>query len=112
MQCDLLSKTFEFLFHKNTLPDTIFSIEHLNNPKNLLEKIFNKEIPIPYAEDENAHWDRLRTLIEDDYTTFKDFVKKHFKVTSLSIFTLLQYWLKTDDCSSRNWPLKHFVLSQ
>jgi len=110
--CDVIcfSKPLN-LFYKNTLPDTIFSIDQLANTKDLLEKIFNIEIPILFIESESQYWDRLSNLISNNYTTFTDFVKDYFKVKSLSIKSLLDYWFKTEDTFDK-WLLKHYVLSQ
>lgn len=99
------------LFHQNTLPDTIFSIEQIDNPKNLIERIYNIEFPIPYDDSEKIHWDKLLNYVNKDFTTFKAFVKDYFKVTTLTIYLLLEHWLKTNDLFEK-WLLKHFVLSQ
>ena len=99
------------LFYKNTLPDTIFTIEQFNNPKNLVEKIFNKEIPIQFVDQEIKYWEKLTSLITVDYTTFIDFVKKYFKITTLNIYEILDVWLKTED-SFEKWLLNHYIISQ
>jgi hypothetical protein len=100
------------LFYKNTLPDTIFTtIEQFNNPKFLIERIFNKEIPIPFVDIELSYWNKLISSIKLDSESFISFVKRYFKVTSLTINTLLEFWLKTDEHFDK-WLLKHFVLSQ
>jgi len=99
------------LFYKNSLPDTIFTIEQFNNPKKLIEKIYNIEIPIPFVNSEYKNWEKLSSLINNDYTIFSAFVRKYFNVTVLSINTILNYWLKTDVLFEK-WLLKHFVLSQ
>jgi len=99
------------LFYENTLPDTIFTIEYVDNLKNLIEKILNIEIPIPFDNSETAIWERFLYFINKGYTTFKNFVESYFKVTSLTIISLLEYWLKTNDLFEK-WLLKHFVLTQ
>ncbi len=99
------------LFYKNTLPDTIFTIEQVDNPKNLIEKIFNIEVPIPFDNTDILFWEKFLSLLNKDYTTFKAFVKNYFKVTSLTIYTLLEHWLKSNDLFEK-WLLKHFVLTQ
>jgi len=110
--CDVicLSKPLN-LFYKNTLPDTIFTIEQIDNQKNLIEKIFNVEIPIPFDNSEIIFWEKFLNLLNKDFTTFKAFVKDYFKVTSLTISTLLEHWLKSSDLFEK-WLLKHFVLTQ
>ncbi len=110
--CDVIchSKPLN-LFYKNTLPDTIFAIEQFDNPKNLIEKIFNIEIPIFYEESEIMYWEKLLSYLNIDFTTLKTFVKNYFRVTSLTIHTILEYWLKTNELFEK-WILKHFVLSQ
>jgi len=99
------------LFYKNTLPDLIFTIEQFNNPKNLIEKVYSKVIPISFVDSEIKYWEILSSLISNDYSTFNDLVKKYFKVTTLPINTLLDNWLKTDDLFKK-WLLQHYVLSQ
>ena len=99
------------LFYKNTLPDTIFTIEQVDNPKNLIEKIFNIEVPIPFDNLDILFWEKFLSFLNKDYSTFKAFVKSYFKVTSLTIFTLLEHWLKSNDLFEK-WLLKHFVLTQ
>jgi len=110
--CDVIchSKPLN-LFYKNTLPDTIFMIEQVDNQKNLIEKIFNIEVPIPFDKSEKPYWEKFLILLNKDFTTFKAFVKSYFKVTSLSIFSLLEHWLKSNDFFEK-WLLKHFVLTQ
>jgi|LSQX01.2.fsa_nt_gb hypothetical protein len=99
------------LFYKNTLPDTIFAIEQFDNPKNLIEKIYSIEIPIPFDNSEIIYWEKLFNHINPEFTTFKTFVKNYFKVTTLTIYSILEYWLKTNDIFKK-WLLKHFILSQ
>ncbi len=110
--CDVIchSKPLN-LFYENTLPDTIFTIEQIDNQKNLIEKIFNIEVPIHFANSDILFWEKFLSLLNKDFTTFKAFVKGYFKVTSLTIFTLLEHWLKSND-SFEKWLLKHFVLTQ
>lgn len=110
--CDVIchSKPLN-LFYKNTLPDTIFTIEQVDNQKNLIENIFNIEVPIPFDKSEKPYWEKFLILLNKDFTTFKAFVKSYFKVTSLSIFSLLEHWLKSSDLFEK-WLLKHFVLTQ
>ena len=110
--CDVIchSKPLN-LFYKNTLPDTIFTIEQVGNPKKLIEKIFNIEVPIPFDNSDILFWEKFLSLLNKDFTTFKAFVKGYFKVTSLTIFTLLEHWLKSNDLFEK-WLLKHFVLTQ
>ncbi|MFN3557556.1 MAG: BREX-4 system phosphatase PglZ [Bacteroidales bacterium] len=109
--CDVIcySKPLN-LFCENTLSDTIFTIEQVDNQKNLIEKIFNIKVPIPFDNSEILFWEKLLSLLNKDFTTFKAFVKDYFKVTSLTIYTLLEHWLKSNDFEK--WLLKHFVLSQ
>lgn len=110
--CDVIchSKPLN-LFYRNTLPDTIFSIEQIDNPKILIEKIFNIIVPIPYDNTDLDYWDKLLLHINQNFTTFSAFVKAYFKVTTLTIHSLLEYWLKTNEIFDK-WLLKHFVLSQ
>ncbi len=110
--CDVIchSKPLN-LFYKNTLPDTIFTIEQVDNQKNLIEKIFNIEIPIPYDKSDILFWEKFLSLLNKDFTTFKAFVKGYFKVTSLTIFFFFFHWLKANDLFEK-WLLKHFVLTQ
>jgi len=110
--CDVIchSKPLN-LFYKNTLPDTIFTIEQVENPKTLIEKIYNIEVPIPFINSEMSFWEKLLNCINKDFTTFEVFVKDYFKVTTLTIYSILEYWLKTKD-DFEKWLLKHFVLSQ
>ncbi len=110
--CDVIchSKPLN-LFYKNTLPDTIFSIEQFDNLKNLIQKIYSIEIPIPFEDSEIKYWEELFNLLNHDFATFTAFVKKYFKVTTLTIYAILEYWLKTNDIFEK-WLLKHFVLSQ
>ena len=110
--CDVIchSKPLN-LFYENTLPDTIFTIEQVDNPKNLIEKIFNIEVPIPFDNSEILFWEKFLSLLNKDFTTFKAFVKGYFKVTSLTIFSLMEHWLKSNDLFEK-WLLKHFVLTQ
>ncbi len=110
--CDVIcySKPLN-LFYKNTLPDTIFTIEQVDNQKNLIEKIFNIEIPIPFDGSDIIFWKTFLSLLNKDFTTFRAFVKGYFKVTSLTISTLLEHWLRSNDLFEK-WLLKHFVLSQ
>jgi hypothetical protein len=99
------------VFYKNTLPDTIFSIEQYSNPKSLIENVYSKEIPIHYIESEKKHWGKLAVLLNNDFVTFNDFVKKYLKVTSLTIKTVLDHWLKEEDEFGK-WLIKHFIISQ
>jgi len=110
--CDVIcySKPLN-LFYKNTLPDTIFTIEQVDNQKNLIEKIFNIEIPIPFDSSDIIFWEKFLSLLNKDFTTFRAFVKGYFEVTSLTISTLLEHWLKSSDLFEK-WLLKHFVLTQ
>ena len=110
--CDVIchSKPLN-LFYKNTLPDTIFTIEQVDNQKNLIEKIFNIEVPITFDKSDILFWEKFLSLLNKDFTTFKAFVKGYFKVTSLTIFSLLEHWLKSNDLFEK-WLLKHFILSQ
>lgn len=110
--CDVIchSKPLN-IFYENTLPDTIFTIERVDNPKKLIEKIFNFEVPIPFDNSDILFWEKLLILLSKDFTTFKALVKDYFKVTSLTIYTILEHWLKSND-SFEKWLLKHFVLTQ
>lgn len=110
--CDVIchSKPLN-LFYKNTLPDTIFTIEQIDNPKNLIKEIFNIKVLIPYDDSEIANWEKLLSFMNNDFTTFKAFVEGYFKITTLTIHSVLEHWLKTND-SFEKWLLKHFVLSQ
>lgn len=110
--CDVIchSKPLN-LFYKNTLPDTIFAIERFENPKNLIEKIYSIEIPISFEDSEIVYWEKLFNYLNHDFSTFTAFVKNYFKVTTLTIYSILEYWLKTNDLFEK-WLLKHFVLSQ
>jgi len=110
--CDVIchSKPLN-LFYKNTLPDTIFSIEQSDNPKNLIEKIYNIVIPIPFVASEIIYWEKLFNYLNNDFTTFIALVKNYFKVTTLTIYSIMEYWLMTNDLFEK-WLLKHFVLSQ
>jgi len=110
--CDVIchSKPLN-LFYENTLPDSIFTIEQIDNQKNLIEKIFNIEVPIHFANSDIFFWEKFLSLLNKDFTTFKAFVKGYFKVTSLTISTILEHWLKSNDLFEK-WLLKHFVLTQ
>jgi len=99
------------LFYENTLPDTIFSIEQIDNQKNLIEKIFNIRVPIPFDNSDILFWEKFLSFLNKDFTTYKAFVKGYFKVTSLTIYTLLEHWLQSNDFFEK-WLLKHFVLTQ
>ncbi|MFA5806170.1 MAG: BREX-4 system phosphatase PglZ [Melioribacteraceae bacterium] len=99
------------LFYKNTLPDTIFSIYQFNNPKELIEGIYKKEIPILFVENERNLWNQLLDLISNDFDNFNSFVKNYFMVTTLTVKTILDIWLKTDNLFEK-WLLKNFILSQ
>jgi len=110
--CDVICNSKPLnLFYKNTLPDTIFTIKNVDNPKNLIKKIFNIEVPIPFDNSDIIFWEKFLSLLNKDFTTFKAFVKIYFKVTSLTIFTLLEHWLRSNDLFEK-WLLKHFVLTQ
>jgi hypothetical protein len=110
--CDVICNSKPLnLFYKNTLPDTIFTIEQVDDPKNLIEKILKIEVPIPFDNSDILFWKKFLSLLNKDFTTFKAFVKDYFKVTSLTIFTLLEHWLKSNDLFEK-WLLKHFVLTQ
>jgi len=110
--CDVIchSKPLN-LFYKNTLPDTIFTIEQIDNPKNLIEKIYNIDIPIPLSDSELPFWEKLLSIVNKDFTNFKTFIKDYFKVASLTIFSIIEHWLKTNDEFDK-WLLKHYILSQ
>jgi len=110
--CDVVcfSKPLNHFF-KNTLPDTIFSIEQATNPKELLEKVIEKDIPIAFIESEMKYWEDLIPILSNDYQNLGSLVKKHFKVTDLTTHNLLDFWLKTDN-EFHKWLLKHYILSQ
>ncbi len=109
--CDVIcySKPLN-LFYNNTLPDTIFFIERFENTKNLIEKVLSKHIPIPFVIEDNDYWEKLSSLINKDFTTFSDFIKKHFNVVSITQNNFLDFWLKTDNEFDK-WLLQHFVVS-
>jgi hypothetical protein len=99
------------LFYKNTLPDTIFSIEQFQNPKKLIEGIYDIVIPISFEDSEINNWEILSNKLDHDFTTFTAFVKSYFKVTTLTVYSILEYFLKTNDTFEK-WLLKHYILSQ
>jgi len=110
--CDVICHSKPLiLFYKNTLPDKIFSIEQLDNPKKLIDKIYSIDIPIPFEDSEIIYWEKLFNFLNHDFVTFTAFVKKYFMVTTLTIYSILEYWLKTNDIFEK-WLLKHFILSQ
>ncbi|HOY32531.1 MAG TPA: BREX-4 system phosphatase PglZ [Bacteroidales bacterium] len=109
--CDVIcySKPLN-IFYNNTLPDSIFFIEKFENIKNLIEKVLNKVIPVPFIIKDNNHWEKLSSLINKDFTTFTDCVKKHFNVVSITQNNFLDFWLKSDNEFDK-WLLQHFVVS-
>lgn len=111
--CDVICRAKPLnMYYNNTLPDLIFKpIKQLKNPKELIEEIINKEIPIPYKEDDFNFWDKLIGLINTNYDNYINFVKRHFNVPKLTIYNFLDIWLRTDDLFEK-WLLKHFILFQ
>ncbi len=99
------------LFYKYTLPDYIFSIEQIDNPKTLLEKVLSIEIPIPYENSEKKFWEEFLNFAGSNFTDFNTFVKMYINVVSLTPEIIIEHWL-ISDVAFKRWLLKHFVLLQ
>lgn len=110
--CDIIchSKALN-LYYENTLPDTIFNVEKLLNLKIGIEKIYRIEVPIAYCDTDHLHWEKLLDLINLDCSNFSTLVKCYFKVTALTINTILDLWLQASDIFAK-WLLKGYLLSQ
>lgn len=99
------------IYYKNPLPDKIFDIEKLDNPKELIEAVYKHPIPISFIEDEIKFWEKLSQIITEEHVSFQSIVKEYFKVKTITIKTVLDLWFRSTTDFGK-WLLRHFVLSQ
>jgi len=110
-----VSGTMNFLY-KDFLPDSVFSLERISNPKEYLEKIKGIAIAAPYTDTEKHWWDRLIREIgsrEDKASDFSDCVHCQLNINNLKAMSgadLLTLWIQSSEQFDR-WLLRYWFLA-
>ncbi len=110
-----VSETMDYLY-KNFLPDSLFLLERICNPKEYLQKFMGISIPAEYSEAEKPHWDKLITEIGaniEEVNDYSAYVHYHLNVNNLKSMSpadILTLWIQNNDPYER-WLIKHWFLS-
>jgi len=111
-----ISKNMDYLY-KTFLPDTIFVLEIISNPKEYLQKISGISIASEYLEAEQIYWEKLLQGISDEesgrqYSNFSSYVHSKLNIKNLKgmpEIELLRLWFQKNDFE--RWLLKSWIMS-
>lgn len=106
-----VSKTLTHLY-PNRLPDNVFDIDRIENPKELLSKIYEIKLPIEFKDNERLLWDNLFDIfIEKDFRDLEEAVRKVFNVVNIELKDILRLWFASNRIFDK-WLLKHCVIQK
>lgn len=106
-----VSKTLTHLY-PNRLPDNVFDIDRIENPKELLSKIYEISLPIEFKDNERLLWDKLFDIfIEKDFRDLEEAVRKVFNVVNIELKDILRLWFASNRKLDK-WLLKHYVIQK
>lgn len=107
----IFSKVLSKLY-KNTLPDQIFEVDYMKDPKDFIHKYFNIHIPIKYLNDDIKYWNELIDLIfKYKPVNFEDLVLKIFNRQIIEKEDIIDLIILNDDIFYK-WLIKHYVIDK
>ena len=106
-----VSKTLTHLY-PNRLPDALFDIDIIENPKELLSKIYEIKLPIEFKDSETPLWNELFDMfIEKNFKDLEEAVKKVFNVVNIELKDILRLWFASNREVDK-WVLKHYTVQR
>lgn len=97
--------------HKNSQPDTIFHLEHIQNEYEFLLKIFNLKSSIHYKENDADYWRKMLDFFQDLKATnfsLDQFSLNYFNVIHFKEADFLRLWFNRKDDFSRWLLIRNF----
>jgi len=107
-----LSKVLFFL-SDNAKPDEIFDFKKIDDFKELINHIFNIDIPIEYKDTEKEFWEEIvKQLNKKSFSSFYDLVKHIVNTTKITVRNFIGLWLTPNRDDFEKWLIKNYILSQ
>jgi len=106
----VLSNTLYFL-SDNALPDEIFEFVKISNYRDLINNIFEIDIPIEYKDSEKDLWEKLvKQLDKNNFSSFWALVKSIINVSKINVNNFIELWLNSNRTDFNKWLLKNQLL--
>ncbi len=108
----LTSSKILYNFSDNAKPDEIFEFVKISNYKEIVNNIFEIDIPIEYKNSEKDFWQKsVEKLDKKKFSSFFELVKNVTNVAKINVNNFIELWLSPNRKDFDKWLLKIQLLS-